>query len=637
MSSCPLAIIEPGPAPLSAVVAARDTQAELLCLEVTSEGLTLRVPPGPAQRALSKDQSLSLFELRRDGVVLLEHQRCTVEESRDLAEGALALTLRFEVPASPGTLLRIANPQRVRAVIAAGQHFSCGADDGFTAQRFSCAQLGAKTLLLSGPSLPACREWLPGHPVTLRFEHEGRALQGYARLVGARDAQWEVALPPVLIELPARGGLKTAADRLEAAISFVSPLSGRAQRRGVLELSTRGACFAPEPSEALPPGLRLVVVLELSGVQLALAAVVESVGEGECRLRFVGLDEAGRLALIDFLAHHRVDGAACASGTPFESVSSMFRSEGVAPPRPTQPAPGLSKAFVLLRDGEMVGHVSGLRIYSRTWLSQHLLVKAGVHDAATRSQQLMTLSLEVGEAMSDVEYVRALWRMSNRNAAHIQGASSARLLRPGLVYRTSFEQMRVPLGPLPEPGPLFVREARPADERAFLSFAGATEEPVKLLSDDLVQGELHLESLSKRFGAAGLSRSRALTVVEDDDGTPLGWALLQTMSAGLAWAELHSSFRLFVPHATGPRAPAVRRSLSAHAARFFAALGRGEAVCHAAKGDLAELVQLGFVSRGAVCEFGAHRSALPDFTRQLVSVLTRLPQRETKRRVHRGV
>ena len=635
MSSCS-SVIEPGPASLTAVVGSRGPWAELRCLEITSEGLTVLVPSGVSSSELQPGHWVQLFELRRDGVVLLENQRCQVDHARAAEDGALAVSLGFERLSRSFTALRIGNTQRIRAVICAGRDFSCGTDDGFVAQRFAHAQLGAHTLKLIGPALPVCREWSPGRPVTLRFEHEGRSLQGYARLVQAGELQWEVAVPPVLIELPARGGLNTSAERLDAALAFVSPLSGRAQRRGVLELSTQGARFPSEGDEALPPGLRLVVVLELGAVQLALASVVERVGEGECTLRFVSLDDPSRFVLIDFLAPHRVAGAACASRLPFEGVSSMFRSEGVAPPRPPPPAPGLSKSFVLLREGEPVGHVSGLRTYARTWLAQHLLMKAGVHDAATRSQQLMTLSLEVGEAMSDVEYVRALWRMSSRNAAHIQGASSPRLLRPGLVYRTVFDPMRAPLGRVPDPGPLFVREAGPSDEPAFLSFVSATEEPVKLLSDDLVAGEVHLETLSKRFGAAGLSRSRALTIVEDDDGTPLGWALLQTMSAGLAWAELHNSFRLFVPAAAGARAPEVRRSLIAHAARFFAAMGRGEAVCKAGPADLPELTSLGFVSQGAVCEFGAHRSALPDFTRQLISALTRLPQRETKRRAHRG-
>ncbi len=629
-----LSTVHPNPARLSAVVLLREAKVALACVAVTNEGLTVRVPAAKAQWRAG--QLVTLCALQQDDAVLLQEQPCAVESTHCAGDGVWLVKLRFQPRDEAGTPLRIANGSRVRAVIAAGHHFSAGADDGSISQRFSGAQLGAQTLLLGGPQRSGSSPWLPGHPLTLRFEHEGRALQGYARLVRVTEAQWEVALPLVLIELPPRGALHASAEQVQTTLSLVSPLSGQVLRRWVLELSTRGARFACEPHDALPPGLRVEAVLELGGAPLALAAVVETVGRGECRLRFEAMSELDRLTLIEFLACHRIEGAANAEGLASDTLSSLFRSEGVAPPRPPRPAPGLSKAFVLLRDGEPVGHVSGLRIYSRTWLSGHLLVKADVHDAATRAQQLMTLSLEAGEAMADVEYVRALWRMSSRNAAHIQGASSPRLLRSGLVYRTSFEQLRLPLGPLPEPGPLFVREAGPDDERAFLAFVGATEEAVKLLSDDLVPGELHLESLSPRFGAAGLSRGRALTVVEDEHGAPLGWALLQSMSAGLAWAELHSAFRLFVPEPQGPHAAAARRSLCAHAARYFAALGRGEAVCHAAPADLPSLLELGFVSQGAICEFGAHRSALPDFARQLVSVLTRLPQRETKRRVHRS-
>jgi hypothetical protein len=175
---------------------------------------------------------------------------------------------------------------------------------------------------------------------------------------------------------------------------------------------------------------------------------------------------------------------------------------------------------------------------------------------------------------------------------------------------------------------LQVREASSADENDFLGLVNASEDPVKVLSDDLVPGELHLETLSRRFETQKLTRGRTLTVVEDGDGQPLGYGLLETMSPGLFWAEMYTSFRIFLFDPRGPLATEARTSLAAHAAGVYARAGLRQVECHASGSDVADLEAMGFASLGPVYEFGAHRSIVRELTSQMISIFARIRRHE---------
>ncbi len=607
------------------------------CIEVSNEGVGLLVPQ-PVTIAVG--EVLSLGALRRGHEVLMGEVPCRVErlnavEGTDLLFVAARFAFSESAPVLP---LRITSPLRVRVVLEAacsdGTCFTVGTDHAPVEEKFESARVEDGQLYLPRPSPRGVPPWQPGQIVTVSFEAKGRRVTGHAAVVSASGHAVVLHLPRALAARPARTDLRALVSPPGASISFVSPLSGLLRCRTVLQLSATGASFKVDPADVVPPGLRLErVMLEFAGERLHFSAVITSVGH----LTFTSVSAEGRQRLVDLLLHHRVDGAACGGSVSFGRIWELFREEGAlwrdhpAPPAATHRllgdgSHGLSKTVVVLRDGELAAHSSGLRIYSRTWLAQHLLVKSGLHRAGTLSQQVLSLSFEYGEALADVEYVRGLWRVSNR-AERIYDAVSSRLLKPGLAYRVRFEPMRLPVGAF-VPAPLRVRAAGPDDERAFLSFAGASEDPVKLLSDDLVPGELHLETLSRRFGELGLSRGRSLVVVQDERGAPLGWALLETMSPGLFWAEMYTSFRIFLLDASGPLAAKARSSLACWATTQAAHAGRREVECHASNADVADLQALGFVRLGAVYEFGAHRSVVRDFITQMNSVLARLRRRD---------
>ena len=647
--------------PVDAVVITRGTTLEARCVDVSNEGVGLLLRERGDLAALMPGEPILVDELRRGGRLLMEKIHCRVQPVRRV-EGTAALLVgavfditHRRVPHAPA---RITTPLRIQALLrtalGAQATFSIGTGDGSLAQPFGRGFLAGGRLHLADPTPGHELHWEPGQAVTVSFEINGRQLYGHAGVVTASRSELVVGVPPMLLQVHRRASLRVPTANLRAQVTLVSPLSGQTVTRPLLDVSAIGASFSCDPGiDVFPPGLRLDdVVVELEGRRLQFSAVVACSGGGpgedhterRCGLQFTSIAAHSRQLLLDLLVHHQVAGAQCGSQTSFPKIWDFFRDEGAAWRDHSGPdghqaaerahqllgdgAHGLSKTFVILHGGELDGHTSGLRIYSRTWLSQHLLVRSGFHRAAALSQQLMCLSFDYGEALPDIEYVRGLWRVSNRWAERIYGAGSMRLLRPGLAYRVRYEPMRLSLDHLPPAGPLKVKEARPDDESAFLAFVGATEDPVKLLSDDLVPGELHLESLGQRYAAQGLSRGRSLAVVEDEHGAPLGWGLLETMSEGLFWAEMYTSFRIYLREPHGPSATAARTALAVHAAQACARLGRKEVECHAGPADVADLEALGFVSLGPVYEFGAHRSVVRELTSQMIAVFARIRRHE---------
>lgn len=648
----------PTPVPMQGTIVAQGISLSAGCTDISNDGVGLLVDARANLAALMPGEAVILSELRRGGTILISGSACRVQTVRRVEGGALQVGLSFDASTRAASApLRISNALRISALIKgaglSGVSFSVGTDDGSIAQLYTAARYDEGRLHLTEPSLPQRVSWEPGQAVKLSFEINGRHLWGYGGVLRASETRLMMAVPQMLLQTNQRSSLRLPAGTVRGSATVVSPLSGLPITRPVIDVSSIGVSFQVDPSvDVFPPGLRLdEVELELGGRRIKVSATVAAMGrsgtkdEGErrCGLKFTHISDEDRQILLDLLVGHRVAGAQCGGAQPFRKIWDFFTEEGAvwrdhSPTQPVGPAiaheslangsNGLGKSFVILQDGQIAGHTSGLRIYSRTWLSQHLRVRAGFHRAATLSQQLMCLSFDYGEALPDVEYVRGLWRVSNRWADRIYQVLSTRLLRPGLAYRIGFEPFRLSLEHPIQQGPLRVREATPDDERDFLSFVNASEDPVKVLSDDLVPGELHLESLSKRYASRGLVRGRSLSVVEDAHGQPLGWSLQERMSSGLFWAEMYTSFRLFLVDPHGPLASSARTSLAAHAALVCARNGDKEAECYALPADAADLEAMGFVGLGPMFEFGAHRSIVRELTSQMISIFARIRRHE---------
>jgi hypothetical protein len=288
---------------------------------------------------------------------------------------------------------------------------------------------------------------------------------------------------------------------------------------------------------------------------------------------------------------------------------------------------GLGKSFVFNENGEVLGHASGLRTHSKTWLAQHLVVRSGYHRHTQISQALVNLSFDYAESLGDVEFLRGLWRTSNRWPSRVFGTVTSKLLRPGESHLGSFNPMRRTVGPTPRAVTATTRDATEADLAALLDTLRLTCDPVFLKGHDLLEGELHFESLAPRYRAAGLHRRRVVGVAVRG-GKPVGWAVLERMSPGLFWAEWYNAFRLFLAEPSAPDADDVRQALVGWTMARLALEGAMIAECLASEADLPCLSQLGFADLGRVMEYTAHRSLTRDIASQVIAVFEKLSARE---------
>jgi hypothetical protein len=631
-----LSASRPLAAPLSAALRSEAHQGvEATCTELSNETIGLLVP---ADSQPSVGEVIDLVSLRSDDGVLMRDLSCEVTSVSPAATSedtnTVFVTARFrQCDQKPTPALRITNPVRVQAVLEAasrsGSAFVLSSVAGSQSrERVSGVVVGDSVYLTT----PDAKRWQLEQVISLGCTYDGRALSGFAKVRRGLGEALVLACPQALVE--ERGGIELRSLTFHelGSMSFASPVTGLRCTRKVLELSTSGLQFKADTFDVLPPGLRLrQLALSLGPVHLHADAIVT----GPDRLEFTRLES--RQELLEVLLAARVEGVRCATQVRHAAIRRFFRDEGVGfrdhQEVPRSPlgtgAQGLGKSLALVRDGELIAHGGGLRIYSRTWLAQHLLVKSGMHRAGTLSQQLMALSFEYGEALADIDFVRGLFKVTQGSPERIFSVVSERVLRPGLGYRARFEPMRIGAGASLQ-RTLEVREAAPDDEREFLARLSSSEDPLKLASDDLVPGELRLNALGRRYQAQGLARGRSLFVVQDEHGEPLGWSLVETMSPGLCWSELFGSFRLFLKDPSGSLATEARTSLAAHAVELARREGRAESECHAAPGDVNALAALGFASLGQVYEFGAHRSVVPELTQALGAVLSRLRRRELR-------
>lgn len=588
------------------------------------------------------------------------------------------------------------------------------ADDSRHRHFTQCTLDPAGRLVLSAPRPGSVFQ--AGEIALVSFELLGTQVEGVTAILEASPGRLLLAAPRSAQQRDRREALRVQlAEAAPGQVHFTSPLTGAQLTGRVVDLHPTGLSFEVDGErQPLPPGLRLPdVSLHLGGARAGCAAEVQTSrlisGRQRVGLRLFCAPGPARQVLLRAWLAQLVPEVSCGGQLDFTNIWSLFQHERVNFPDHPLEAPrtlevlghahralgdgshGLGKTFVFTDGGTVRGHASGLRTHSRTWLSQHLAVRSGYHRQTHVSQTLVNLSFDYAEALGDVDYLRGLWRVSNRWTSRVYGAATSRLVRPGLSFVTSFTPMRVavdaPLltprglaelelaearagfghrssraesrdGSLGSPGypvggpstPLGVNGSggawggegsRPArastveERRLLVQHLRRTWDPLRLRADDLVEGELELESLSARYRALGLERSRHVGVVEGPDG-PRGWVLVERMSQGLFWAEWYDAFRLVLVAPDAPDAAQVRLALAAYALADARARGRSHSHCLAADADVPVLEQAGFGNLGRVMEFCAHRSMNREMTAQLLAIFERLARRERSAAAEEG-
>ncbi len=640
-------------------------------LDVATGGLGLRLESSVRIERLTPGTVLEGLRVLRGDTLVLRAGSATVRMVRPLRvnEGHgfhLGVSLERPVEHSRSSAAPLLNDAvRIRGLlrraVRAGVGFGLRTHEGNRLVDFTRAEVLAEEsrLVLRDQSQPG-EFFRPGDVVRLCLDFGGVCHVGTTAVLAVAPHEVEVALPRTLSLHHRRNSLRfrSTAER-PFAVSFNSPLTGEPIVRPLLDLHTGGFAFPFDAGrEAFPPGLVLdEVMLQLpDGRRSRCRAQVQDTGqlavaeEGasmsrprRCGLRILDLAPEARTAILDAFIQARCPDARDACELPFSDIWDLFRAADVRfPDYPfhdnTTPEPlveahqrlgngshGLSKAIVYQREGRLYGHISGLRIYSRTWLSQHLVVRPGYHRHESISQELVALAADYAESLEDVEYLRAMWRCRNRWTSRIYGAIASRLERPGLSCMYSFTPCRLPVdAALPPPrDDLRVRPAEPADLRWLEQHLRETEDVVRLRSSDLIEGEMGLGTLQQRYREVGLRRSRDIALVDGPEG-PRGYVLMEDVSPGLFWAEMYSAFSLVMVEQDAGVADAARQVLAAHAVRESARRGRSTAECLATDADLPALESMGFHSLGRVMEFTAHRRLVRDWNAYLLAVFERL-------------
>lgn len=652
------------PTPLTASFRVGDERFTASVDELADDGLGLLLDENAAVERLPPATRLLDAVVRR-GERLIIHERVWVVRALRAAErgSGARLGVSFEAPAlDERPSERLTDAVKVRALLRRaakrGRHFDVQSLDGRPSRRFveGTADRAGERFTLSGPTSP--HAFTAGQVVRLSFEFGGVQFEGVTGVQQAEVGSVVVNRPDTLGRRHRRASLRAAVeDGLEATITFRSPLGGSEDPRRLLDLHPAGASFAYSSDECFPAGLELDdVVIDVKGRRAlgqarVTATAPNAAGRNGVDVRRCGVvlhgfspgdQQVVRDALLSCLAPEVSDAAL----EDFEVLWELFCAEDDRfPDYPPDDATavnvlrkthhvlgtgahGLAKGFVMkASDGTLIGHSSGLRVYSGTWLAQHLVVRSGYHRRLQVSQTLVNLVFDYGEALGDVEYTRGLWRTANRWSSRVFGSVTAKLLRPGLSCLSTFHRMRLEAAQGLSRPRLAVRLARDSDIDAFFGHLRSVHDAVWLRAHDLTETEFTLPSLGQRYERLSLHRRRALVVVDGAAG-PRGWALLETCSPGLFWHELFSSFRVYLADPADPDGDEVLRALVYEALVTAAARGSRAAECLASEENVAALERVGMVNLGGVIQYDAHRSLTRDITTQVLAVFEKLASRE---------
>lgn len=517
------------------------------------------------------------------------------------------------------------------------------------------------------PALPTS----VGEVVHLSFEMSGQRYTGVTSML-------HVARDGVVLGLPRSLAVENRRDQQRFRptaqhrflVRFTSPFGGQRITRAVLDLGARGFAFPIDAScEVLPAGSHLDIALLLpDGAEVACRVEVRSVDvvpfearhdqrlrPYRCGVRILDMPRTVRDAIVDAFVSSRAPQVKDGTEFRFPDLWRMMEDARYTfhPDHPFGEesrvlpvleatherlgrARDLGRSLVFTDARRLLGHVNGLRMYSGTWLVQHLAVLPGVRRGEQISSELTSLAVEVGEAMEDVEFIRYMWRTDNR-WPHRLGTWLARVLEgQGLCHLRQFHYLRADLGPRPLEAERVlpaVREAGPEDRQWLESYLRRRGEMVRLLSEDLLADPGAEASLGDRFRRAGLHRERRMFVVDGAAG-PVAMALQEEATPGLSLIEVTNGFNLVVADRGHPL---TRDAVAALAGRCMAHArerGRGSALGMVDPLDVPVLREVGFVDQGCFSEWTFHRSMVRRWCEAWRSLFER--QVPTRRTPHRS-
>lgn len=647
------------------------------CINVGNEGFLLKLPVDAPIEQLPPGTRIYDFRLEREGRVVLRTSGGFVRHiglERTPGDSFFRIGVQIErAGASIGyaELASIDDMVRILAVMrrALRRHktLQCTLVQGVRRQEEIPAALvedveGVQPLLRCRP--PKLWEVVVGDVVQVVFDLSGKSYRGWAAVVRAEADCFLLSLPRSLSMYHRRSSMRfrTGEDR-PFAVSFTSPITGARIEHPVVDLHAMGLSFSYDAArEVLPVGLIIedcTLVLP-DGTHAACHAEVrdnaplrnQTTGimarPFRCGMRLLNVQPEARQAVMDAFVQARCRQIRDGRNESFSRVWELICAVHASHPDYPDEGPhlalledthrklaasgeGLFKTLVYCDGEKILGHLSGLRTHSKTWMFQHLAVGSIFQRGERISQDLCSLSVDYAESLEDVNYLRICWRLQNKWPDRVFGWIARSMHLEGLTDLRSSNYMRLPLQqPLRlRPGLPPVRRAERADLQWLEYHLRGRGEVVRLLADDLLAHEAEMPTLSARYAAHGLHRKRSIFVVDGEQG-PLAFALAEEGSPGLNWAEVTTPFSFIVPDPLHPRAPLAREALAARCVELYREQGKVSAVALVQDNEVEDLTAIGFRWQFRLAEWTFHRNSARTWNVLMAAVFERLQSRASR-------
>jgi hypothetical protein len=274
----------------------------------------------------------------------------------------------------------------------------------------------------------------------------------------------------------------------------------------------------------------------------------------------------------------------------------------------------------------IVGHISSIRAYRRTYMIQHLA-------AAVGREAGLVLSLGNAEYLmqnADFDYIKIWFHSHNRFPARVFGGFGRKVRDPELCNLKSYAHVTIPTqGDLvgAHRDGIEVIEASGEELAIVEQHFVRTEAPLLLRSDDLTRGALQLGAVNAGYRKLGLMRRRRVMLAMRA-GTPLGFALVELSSPGLNLFDSLNRFSIHMLPAGEAEDAAVRRALVATIQGIYRQSGRVQVTGLVAPSDVDRYAAVGIIAdkEQSTC-VTTHRTQLRRFFEHMERLGVRLRRR----------
>ena len=625
-------------------------------LDLSNRGLSFSIGIGSSFDPFMEGSRLSPLRLEdSSGAFLLEVASATVRHCRvDRASGRTVVRIgaSFDDPtmARSSHVRTLTEPlpivANLRKAARSGAAFTVHVPDRDQAYAFERADVSTErqrtSIRLSGPVPETLQE---SDVVRVTFDHHGQSYAGLASILSSH-AGLHLATPRSLRIHHRRGSNRHRPPperpylvRLRAAFTGVDWV------RPVLDVNASGFSVAVDlKTDVVPPGL-IFDSIELTlptGVTLRASGVVRGLSrlpnradasEGSparCGIQLTDLTPAARKALNDSLLAGGFPQVEVAAEDSFDEIWKFLGDAGFnfhlysdgserslriashAMKHLLGPARAVGTNLIYRSEGQIRGHISGLQMYSRTWLATHLAASQGAHRQSERASRALCLGLaEHIESNPSAEFVKFFWQREAKWSSRMFGWAGRAVLQPELAEMNEVLVLGRPMGPpLHGDAAVTLRECHQKDLQLIERYFVETSSVLRIRSDDLSAGMLQLGAVERLYEAGGLERRRRIRVAVVG-GVAVGFSLLDDTTAGIQLAEALNAFDVFALRDVRPElAHTVRAALIADAVRFYEAKGLTHAVAFTEQGDWTPYAEAGFKLASHARSLTIHRSLL---------------------------